>query len=129
MKRLQVQANVRYIDVLETFIATAQEIPQHKRTAALIIATEVFENIAEHARFVGETNVRISLSNMFVLRLCFSYKSVNFADLLNALKKTRPHFDPHARRYRGFGLLITKTLARKVFYRHYLSHCYITIYV
>ena len=51
MNCLQVEADLKNIGFIEEFISTSKEIPADKRAAALIIATEVFDNIAEHAVF------------------------------------------------------------------------------
>lgn len=129
MNSLRVEAGLQHIGLIEKFIVTAQEIPQDKRATALIIATEVFDNIAEHAVFEGEKEVSLCVSAVFFPRLCFSYKGVNFDNLLDALKRTKPHFEAAAQRYRGFGLLMTKNLARRVSYLSYLSRCYIIVYL
>lgn len=129
MKQLLVEANLKNIDRIEAFIATSADIPHDKRSTALIIATEVFDNIAEHAILVENTGVSLAASQLFFPRLCFSYTSTNFDNLLQALKKTKPHFDPQAQRYRGFGLLMTKNLARKVCYRHSLTRSNIIVYL
>lgn len=126
---LRVGAELKNIGVIEAFIAASQSIPDNKRAMALIIATEVFDNIAEHAVFAGSRELQVSASNIFFPRLCFSYHSMNFDNLLRALERTKPHFEPRAKRYRGFGLLMTKNLARKVCYRHDSSCSYIIVYL
>ena len=117
MNHLQVEADLKNISFIEEFISTSKDIPESKRAAALIISTEVFDNIAEHAVFAENKDILLSVSNIFFPRLCFSYCSTNFDNLLCALKRTKPHFDLDAKRYRGFGLLMTKNLARRVCYR------------
>lgn len=129
MNYLQVEADLKNIGFIEEFISTSKDIPESKRTAALIISTEVFDNIAEHAVFAESKELRLSVSNTFFPRLCFSYHSTNFDNLLHALKRTKPHFDPKAKRYRGFGLLMTKNLARKVCYRQEQSRSCIIVYL
>jgi len=126
---LQVEAELKNIGFIEEFISTSNGIPDNKRAAALIIATEVFDNIAEHAAFAGSKDIRLSVSNIFFPRLCFSYRSTNFDNLLYALEGTKPHFDQKFRRYRGFGLLMTKNLARKVCYRRDQSRSCIIVYL
>ena len=129
MNYLQVEADLKNIGFIEDFISTSKDIPESKRTAALIISTEVFDNIAEHAVFAESKELRLSVSNTFFPRLCFSYHSTNFDNLLHALKRTKPHFDPKAKRYRGFGLLMTKNLARKVCYRQEQLRSCIIVYL
>ena len=129
MNYLQVEADLKNIGFIEEFISTSKDIPESKRTTALIISTEVFDNIAEHAVFAESKELRLSVSNTFFPRLCFSYHSTNFDNLLHALKRTKPHFDPKAKRYRGFGLLMTKNLARKVCYRQEQSRSCIIVYL
>ena len=129
MKQLLVEANLENINLIEEFIATATDIPQNKRSTALIIATEVFDNIAEHAVLVENTGISLAASRLFFPRLCFSYTSTNFDNLLQALKRTQPHFDPQAQRYRGFGLLMTRNLARKVRYRYNPTRSNIIVYL
>ena len=107
------EADLKNIGFIEGFISNSKDIPENKRAAALIISTEVFDNIAEHAKFAENRGIQLSVSNIFFPRLCFSYRSMNFDNLLRALKRTKPHFDPDAKRYRGFGLLMTKNLARQ----------------
>lgn len=129
MKQLLVEANLKNINLIEEFIATSEDIPQDIRSRALIIATEVFDNIAEHAILVENTGISLAASRLFFPRLCFSYTSTNFDNLLQALKKTQPHFDPQAQRYRGFGLLMTRNLACKVRYRHSPTRSNIIVYL
>ncbi|MGI5089973.1 hypothetical protein GWP40_07740 [Treponema vincentii] len=129
MNHLQVEADLKNIGFIEEFISTSKNIPESKRATALIISTEVFDNIAEHAVFAENKNILLSVSNIFFPRLCFSYHSTNFDNLLHALKRTKPHFDPDAKRYRGFGLLMTKNLARKVCYRQEQSRSCIIVYL
>ncbi|WP_232502141.1 hypothetical protein [Treponema vincentii] len=129
MDRLQVEADLKNIGFIEGFISNSKDIPENRRAAALIISTEVFDNIAEHAKFAENRGIQLSVSNIFFPRLCFSYRSMNFDNLLRALKRTKPHFDPDAKRYRGFGLLMTKNLARKVCYRQDPSRSCIIVYL
>ncbi|WP_433069037.1 hypothetical protein [Treponema vincentii] len=129
MDHLQVEADLKNIGFIEGFISNSKDIPENKRVAALIISTEVFDNIAEHAKFAENRGIQLSVSNIFFPRLCFSYRSMNFDNLLRALKRTKPHFDPDAKRYRGFGLLMTKNLARKVCYRQDPSRSCIIVYL
>ncbi|UTC47257.1 hypothetical protein E4N72_06520 [Treponema vincentii] len=123
------EADLKNIGFIEGFISNSKDIPENKRAAALIISTEVFDNIAEHAKFAETRGIQLSVSNIFFPRLCFSYRSINFDNLLRALKRTKPHFDPDAKRYRGFGLLMTKNLARKVCYRQDPPHSCIIVYL
>ncbi|MGI5073989.1 hypothetical protein E4N71_00745 [Treponema vincentii] len=123
------EADLKNIGFIEGFISNSKDIPENKRVAALIISTEVFDNIAEHAKFAENRGIQLSVSNIFFPRLCFSYRSMNFDNLLRALKRTKPHFDPDAKRYRGFGLLMTKNLARKVCYRQDPSRSCIIVYL
>ena len=123
------EADLKNIGFIEGFISNSKDIPENKRSAALIISTEVFDNIAEHAKFAETRGIQLSVSNIFFPRLCFSYRSMNFDNLLRALKRTKPHFDPDAKRYRGFGLLMTKNLARKVCYRQDPSRSCIIVYL
>ena len=123
------EADLKNIGFIEGFISNSKDIPENKRAAALIISTEVFDNIAEHAKFAENRGIQLSVSNIFFPRLCFSYRSMNFDNLLRALKRTKPHFDPKAKRYRGFGLLMTKNIARKVCYRQEQSRSYIIVYL
>ncbi|MFC1238095.1 hypothetical protein ACFGOO_01520 [Treponema vincentii] len=129
MDHLQVEADLKNIGFIEGFISNSKDIPENRRAAALIISTEVFDNIAEHAKFAENRGIQLSVSNIFFPRLCFSYRSMNFDNLLRALKRTKPHFDPDAKRYRGFGLLMTKNLARKVCYRQDPSRSCIIVYL
>ena len=123
------EADLKNIGFIEGFISNSKDIPENKRAAALIISTEVFDNIAEHAKFAENRGIQLSVSNIFFPRLCFSYRSMNFDNLLRALKRTKPHFDPDAKRYRGFGLLMTKNLARKVCSRQDPSRSCIIVYL
>ena len=129
MNHLQVEADLKNIGFIEEFISASKDIPETKRATALIISTEVFDNIAEHAVFAENKDILLSVSNIFFPRLCFSYRSTNFDNLLCALQRTKPHFDSDAKRYRGFGLLMTKNLARKVCYRQDSSRSYIIVYL
>ena len=129
MNHLQVEADLKNIGFIEEFISTSKGIPDNKRTKALIIATELFDNIAEHAVFAEHKKLRLSVSNIFFPRLCFSYHSTNFDNLLRALKDAAPYFDSTAKRYRGFGLIMTKNLARRVCYRQEQSRSCIIVYL
>ncbi len=129
MNHLQVEADLKNIGFIEEFISTSKGIPDNKRTKALIIATELFDNIAEHAVFAEHKKLRLSVSNIFFPRLCFSYCSTNFDNLLCAVRKAKPYFDSNTKRYRGFGLVMTKNLARKVKYEQYSGRSYIIVYL
>ncbi len=129
MNHLQVGADLKNIGFIEEFISTSKEIPADKRAAALIIATEVFDNIAEHAVFAEKKELHLSVSKIFFPRLCFSYSSANFDKFLRALKDATPYFDLKTRRYRGFGLIMTKNLARKVCYRQEPFRSCIIVYL
>ena len=129
MNHLQVEADFKNIGCIEEFISTSKNIPENKRTAALIIATEVFDNIAEHAVFAEKRELQLSVSNIFFPRLCFSYHSANFDNFVRALKDATPYFDLLTRRYRGFGLIMTKNLARKICYRQDHSCACIIVYL
>ena len=129
MNHLQVEADLKNISFIESFISTSQDIPENKRAAALIIATEVFDNITEHAVFAGKKELQLSVSNIFFPRLCFSYSSANFDNFVRALKDATPYFDSLTRRYRGFGLIMTKNLARKICYRQDHSCACIIVYL
>ena len=129
MNHLQVEADLKHIGFIEEFISTSQDIPENKRTAALIIATEVFDNISEHAVFAEKKELQLSVSNLFFPRLCFSYHSANFDNFLRALKDATPYFDSAARRYRGFGLIMTKNLAHKICYRQDQARSCIIVYL
>ena len=129
MNCLQVEADLKNIGFIEEFISTSKDIPENKRTAALIIATEVFDNIAEHAVFAEKKELHLSVSKIFFPRLCFSYSSANFDKFLRALKDATPYFDLKTRRYRGFGLIMTKNLARKVCYRQEPFRSCIIVYL
>ena len=129
MNCLQVEADLKHIGFIEEFISTSKEIPADKRAAALIIATEVFDNIAEHAVFAEKKELHLSVSKIFFPRLCFSYSSANFDKFLRALKDATPYFDLKTRRYRGFGLIMTKNLARKVCYRQEPFRSCIIVYL
>ena len=87
MNHLQVEADLKNIGFIEEFISTSKDIPESKRATALIISTEVFDNIAEHAVFAESKELRLSASNMFFPRLCFSYCSTNFDNLLSAIRR------------------------------------------
>lgn len=129
MSKLIVNAKPENITFIENFIYTSKDIPNDKRIAALIIATEIFDNITEHAILIENTRIQITATNIFFPRLQFKYYSKNFDSLLQALKVTKPHFDAQAKRYRGFGLLMTRNLARKVKYRKRFSAALITVYL
>ena len=66
MNCLQVEADLKNIGFIEEFISTSKEIPADKRAAALIIATEVFDNIAEHAVFAEKKELHLSVSKIFL---------------------------------------------------------------
>ena len=129
MNCLQVEAALKNIGFIEEFISTSKDIPEHKRAMALIISTEVFDNITEHAVFAEKKELQLSVSNIFFPRLCFSYRSANFDDFLRALKEATPYFDFATKRYRGFGLIMTKNLARKICYRQEHTHSCIIVYL
>ncbi|MEL3906842.1 MAG: hypothetical protein P1P65_07445 [Treponema sp.] len=129
MSTLSVAARFNNIALIEDFIYTTQDIAHNKRIKALIIATEIFDNICEHAVLLDNTDVEITASHRFSPYLRFTYRSKNFKNLLQALKSTEPHFDDRAQRYRGFGLRMTKNLARKVKYRKFFSYSRITVYL
>jgi len=129
MNKLLVEAELQNIGLIEAFVYASSDIPNNKRAGALIITTEIFENIVEHAILEEGAKIRLAASKIFFPRLCFTYRSKNFDNLLRALKNTKPHFDPKTKRYRGFGLSMTKNIARKVYYRQCSDYSVISIYL
>ena len=129
MKQLLVDADLKNIGLIEEFIHTSKDIPAGKRSAALIIATEIFDNISEHAVLTENTGIRLAVSDIFFPRLCFSYCSTNFDKLLRALERIKPYFDPKTKRYRGFGLLMAKNLSRRITCEQYADRSYIVVYL
>jgi len=126
---LHVEAALKNISFVEDFIYASKYIPDDKRMAALIIATEIFDNIAEHAVLVKNSSICLTVSNIFFPHVCFKYCSKNFSSLLEALENTQPHYDVQSKRYRGFGLRMTKNLARKVRYRERFGCVRIVVYL
>ena len=57
------EADLKNIGFIEGFISNSKDIPENKRSAALIISTEVFDNIAEHAKFAENRGIQLSVSN------------------------------------------------------------------
>lgn len=126
---LHIEAELKNISFVEDFIYASKDIPDDKRITALIIATEIFDNIAEHAVLAKHHPIRLTVSNTFFPHVCFRYCSKNFSSLLEALENTQPHYDAQSKRYRGFGLRMTKNLARKVRYRERFGCVRIDVYL
>ncbi|EFW36359.1 hypothetical protein HMPREF9554_03167 [Treponema phagedenis F0421] len=116
--RLTVTPDTKHLAQLEALIETSPAIPDNKRMNILIIVTEMFDNIAEHALIPDGQSVTIEIKtskqNMIVT---FIYKTKNFEELLEGVHTGRPHFDKNAKRYRGLGLIMSKNLSQKVKYK------------
>ncbi len=107
------------LPLLEDFIAGASFLEPGERNRALIVSTEMFENIVMHSASLGFlrafVDVRISKTNK--VELFFRYRTINFLNIIRADGHTSPHYDPSSRRYRGLGLRMCHNLSRSITYR------------
>lgn len=106
--------NIYYVEKL---INASLNIPDDKRNVALIIATEMFDNIVEHSHGPVDGYIVLTISHRQKTKITFSYETTNFQDLIEGVRHSRPHYDPQARRYRGMGLRMTRYLASHVVYQ------------
>lgn len=106
--------NIYYVEQL---IKRSLNIPDEKRNMALIVATEMFDNIVEHSDSPDEAFITISISHKQRTKIVFSYETRNFQDLIEGVRRSRPHYDPKAGRYRGMGLRMTRYLSSHVVYQ------------
>lgn len=106
--------NIYYI---EKFIRKSTNIPDDKRNIALIVATELFDNIVEHSNGPSDSYIILTVSHRERTKMVFSYETTNFKDLIEGVRRSRPHYDPKAGRYRGMGLRMTRYLSSHVVYQ------------
>lgn len=106
--------NIYYV---ERLINRSLNIPDEKRNMALIIATEMFDNIVEHSNGPSDSFIIITISHRQRTKIVFSYETTNFQDLIEGVRRSRPHYDPKAGRYRGMGLRMTRYLSSHVVYQ------------
>ena len=118
--------NIYYI---ENLIRTSLNIPDDKRNKALIIATELFDNIGEHSSGPADNYIVMTISHRQRTRMAFSYETTNFQDLIEGVRRSRPHYDPKAGRYRGMGLRMTRYLASHLVYQESSPMSAIIIYL
>lgn len=100
---------------VESFIKNSGLIDDgNQRTAALLISTEIFENIVEHAEIKNNTQISITITRYEKPVIEFSYTSNNFDELIKSFENNQPYFDNTKKRYRGLGLLMVKKLAKNI---------------
>ncbi len=104
---------------IENLINSSEILTHHnKSAAALIVATEVFDNIVEHAQMPDGEKVCVSISENSYVEIEFSYKTSNFDELLEAVKHPKRYIDNVSHRYRGLGLLMVRNLVVDINYQY-----------
>lgn len=127
--RLVLKPTFKNIYYVEKLINNSINISDDKRNAALIIATEIFDNIVDHSVSPEGSYVIITISHSQHTKMVFSYETSNFQDLIEGVRRSRPHYDPEAGRYRGMGLRMTRYLSSHVIYQDNEPLSSITIYL
>ncbi len=127
--KLVLKPEFKNIYYVEKLICTSLNIPDDKRNKALIIATELFDNIVEHSNGPADNYIVITISHRQRTKLSFSYETTNFQDLIEGVRRSRPHYDPKAGRYRGMGLRMTRYLASHVVYQDSVPMSAIIVYL
>ncbi len=118
VKRLLLAPSFSNIIELENFIADLRiSDSDDKKSAVLIVATEIFSNIVEHAYIPEGEKVLLEIKEGDFIGIKFSYMTINFDDLLQALKNPHLYLDIISNRYRGLGLFMVNNLARHVDYK------------
>lgn len=118
--------NIYYV---ERLIRSSLNIPDEKRNHALIIATELFDNIVEHSSGPSDKYIVLTLSHKQRTKMTFSYETTNFQDLIEGVRRSRPHYDRKAGRYRGMGLRMTRYLSTHVIYHESEQMSSIVVYL
>ncbi|PIE97761.1 MAG: hypothetical protein CR988_06290 [Treponema sp.] len=114
--KLVLKPQFKNISHIEKLMRTSPNIDDDKRNAALIISTEFFDNIVEHAVSPDDSFITITVSKRERTRITFSYQTSNFQELINGVRRSRPHYNSEAGRYRGMGLRMTRYLASHIVY-------------
>lgn len=127
--KLILKPEFKNIYFVEKLINTSRNIPDDKRSAVLIIATEMFDNIVDHSIGPVDAYVIITISHSQRTKMVFSYETTNFQDLIEGVRRSRPHYDPKAGRYRGMGLRMTRYLASHIVYQGSEPMSSITVYL
>lgn len=118
--------NIYYV---ERLINRSLNIPDEKRNMAMIISTEMFDNIVEHSNRPSDSFIIITISHRQRTKIVFSYETTNFQDLIEGVRRSRPHYDPKAGRYRGMGLRMTRYLSSHVVYQENEPMASIIVYL
>jgi len=102
-----------------------RSIPPDRAAALKLIASELFDNIVEHAKGVFPPLVHVKIKSNRQVRLQISYTSTNFDEFekILDLRQTSPlssqrsraiHYSELDERYRGLGLFIVSSLATDI---------------
>ncbi|HOC29377.1 MAG TPA: hypothetical protein PKH40_06840 [Treponemataceae bacterium] len=107
------------LPLLEDFIAGTSFLETTECNKALLISTEIFENIIMHSagfRFL-RVYVDIGISRNDFITLVFRYRTRNFRNIIRADGHTMPHYDHFSKRYRGLGLRMCRNLSSSITYK------------
>ncbi len=97
------------------------------RCAAIIVCTEIFSNIVEHAEMTEGAKISIEVKKESCVDVEFSYSSRNFDRLLQAVESPSPYFEKKLNRYRGLGLIMVKNLVQNIDYEKGKEKSYICV--
>lgn len=102
------------LETIEKSIKGMADINVHNRNALLIIATEFFTNIVEHAKVPKDSEIMLHICMEDNLYIDFEYKTANFEKLLEGLNNGKLYYHQQSRRYRGLGLRMIRNLSVKI---------------
>jgi len=115
--RIRLKSDFSSLPDLESFVTSCGFLEKEESLRALIVSTELFQNIVSYSRFPVSTAVDFAISRNDAIRLAISWATLNFGELVRASGSTSPRFDRAAGRYRGLGLLMCRNLSKSIQYK------------
>ncbi len=97
------------------------------KSGAIIVCTEIFSNIVEHAEMTEGAQISIEIKKESCIKVVFSYSTRNFDRLLEAIENPSPYFERKLNRYRGLGLIMVKNLVQNIEYKKGEEKSYIYV--
>lgn len=115
LNELLLTQNFSDLQKIEESVKSIVEIKEYQRNAMLIITTEFFTNIVEHAKLTTkESAILLRICNEGKFFVEFEYKTSNFDAFLKGFYGGKPYFDEKSKRYRGLGLRMIENLSDTV---------------
>jgi len=115
--KIHLTADFANLAVLDDFISACPFFDVTEKNRALLITTEIFDNIVTHSKGFKFVKVGITLKKTDTAEIHIKYLTRNFDKLIHAFAGTSPHFDTVYNRYRGLGLRMCENLSSTINYR------------